>query len=656
NEMRERIERLIGPHLAPSWVGTFHAISARILRREAENLGVRRDFVIYDADDQLALIKKVMKGLNLSDKRFAPEAVRSYISRAKDQLIGPEEYAGRGGDFFERHVARVYTAYQQALVTNNALDFDDLIMQVADGFERVPSMLERYQERFQYILVDEYQDTNHAQYVLINRLAQRYRNLCVVGDDDQSIYAWRGADIMNILDFEKDYPEAMVVRLEQNYRSTQLILAAGNAVIRHNKGRKGKELWTHNAPGDRLTVIETLDERDEARMVARKAQDEVAQSDRRLRDIVVLYRTNAQSRALEDELRKAGLPHVIVGGLRFFERKEVKDVIAYLKVVANPRDSISFRRIVNTPSRGIGDASLDKLEAFALAEGLTLIEALLRADEAGLTPAARKTAQGLGQFLTELHHQHETWTVADVAKRIVEETGYLRDLELEAARSPDAEMRAQNVKELLAATEEFTDRVESPSTRTFLEEAALVTDFDRWDETMDRLTLMTLHNAKGLEFPVVFITGLEDGLFPIARTMESRDDLEEERRLFYVGITRAKERLYLSYATLRRRFGGVMPGIRSRFVDEVPDDLVEHNSTVRRTGGRRAMLVPDVEDEDDGWDGALRLTVGQRIRHPVWGVGRVLELSGTGDDLRATIRFDSATKKVMVRYAGLEAL
>ncbi|MEE2710354.1 MAG: UvrD-helicase domain-containing protein [Gemmatimonadota bacterium] len=666
-EMRERIDALLGDGRAPNWVGTFHAISTRILRREAENFGLNRYFVIYDGDDQLALIKRVMKELNLSDKQFAPEAIRSYISGAKDQLINPEDYADRGNNYFEQNVSRVYTAYQNALSDNNALDFDDLIMQLVVGFENVPSLLEHYQERFQFINVDEYQDTNHAQYRLINLLAKKYRNLCVVGDDDQSIYAWRGADIKNILEFEKDYPESKVVRLEQNYRSTKAILEVGNTVIKNNKGRTGKELWTENPPGDQVVVIETMDERDEGREVTKKIREEMDLSNRPLRDFTVLYRTNAQSRALEDELRRASMPYVIVGGLRFFERKEVKDILGYLKVIVNPRDSVSFRRIVNTPPRGLGNVSVEKIETFALAQGLNPIEGLVHSKEAGLTPSATRSAQALGTFLADLAERQETVAASEITEQVIKETSYLRELEIEAARSVEAETRAQNVRELLAAVEEFSERTDPPLVRVFLEEAALVSDFDRWDESVDRVTLMTLHNAKGLEFPFVFIAGMEDGLFPISRAMESQNDLEEERRLFYVGITRARERLYISYANLRRRFGGAMPGIQSRFLSEIPEELVEKLSTVRHPasswggggGDGDSFGYPQAQPQQREAStpfGSLRLAEGKKVRHPVWGDGQVMQINGSGSNMRATIRFGGVTKKVMVKYAALETI
>lgn len=672
-EMKKRIDELLGPGYIPEWVGTFHSLSSRLLRREAENLGFRRDFVIYDSDDQLALIKKIMKELNINEKQFAPEAVRSYISGAKDQLMLAEEYADRGNNFFEQRVARVYTAYEKALANSNAMDFDDLIMKLAVGYAQVPSMLERYQERFKYILVDEYQDTNHAQYEWINRLAKKYRNLCVVGDDDQSIYAWRGADIRNILDFEKDYPEAKIVRLEQNYRSTKLILDVSNAVIKNNKGRKGKELWTENDSGEKIILTETIDERDEARWIARKIRETQAEAGRPLRDFTLLYRTNAQSRALEDELRRAGMPYVIVGGLRFYERKEVKDVLAYLKVIANPRDSISFRRMINTPPRGIGNVSVERIETFALEHGLDLLEAVNRADEAGLKGAAARSAKTIGQFLSELHAGLDELSGGEIARRVIEGTGYLRDLEMEAAKNIEAETRAQNVKELLAAIEEATERnpeeQNGPGLAAFLEEVALVADIDKWDDSVDRITLMTLHNAKGLEFPIVFIAGMEDGLFPISRAMESPTDLEEERRLFYVGITRAEEQLYLTHANLRRRFGGAMPCLKSRFLDEVPEEFFEQESTVRKTTSWSGKGAPPQAPSASPFDnmptspqtvqtptGKVRIAEGQKVKHPIWGEGRILQVAGAGDNMRATIRFSSATKKVMLKYAALEMI
>ncbi len=671
-EMKDRIDRMLGQGDVPQWVGTFHSLSARILRREAEILGFRRDFVIYDGDDQLALIRRMMKDLEISDKRYSPEAVRSYISGAKDQLISPAEYKAQNSDFFEQQVvSRVYEAYQHALEDCNALDFDDLIMRLAIGYATHPDLLNRYQERFQYILVDEYQDTNRAQYEWINRLANKYRNLCVVGDDDQSIYAWRGADIRNILEFEKDYPEARVIRLEQNYRSTRLILKAGNEVIRNNKGRKGKELWTDNPAGEKIGLVETMDDRDEARWISRKIQEMRNGSGRVLRDFTLLYRTNAQSRTLEDELRRAGLPYVIVGGVRFYERKEVKDVLAYLKVLVNGRDVISFRRMVNTPARGIGAVSVSRVEQLAVARGTDYLEALYHAGEAGVSGKALRAAVELGEFLVRLRSRLAEISGAEAARRVLEKTGYLRELELEAAKNVEAETRVQNVNELMAALEEATERPEEGQSVSglgdFLEEVALVTDIDRWDESVDCVTLMTLHNAKGLEFPVVFITGMEDGLFPISRAMESPTDLEEERRLCYVGITRAREQLFLTHANLRRRFGGTQTSLRSRFVDEIPDDLVSRESTSRfysRSSWPQEEKASATPFEDDITTprtvdtpmGRVRISRGQDVKHPIWGKGRIIQVAGSGDDLRATIRFSDTTKKVIVKYAALEMI
>ncbi|MXY50700.1 MAG: AAA family ATPase [Gemmatimonadetes bacterium] len=671
-EMKERIDRMLGQGDVPQWVGTFHSLSARILRREAEILGFRRDFVIYDGEDQLALIRRMMKDLEISDKRYSPEAVRSYISGAKDQLLSPAEYKAQNTDYFEQQVvSRVYEAYQHALEDCNALDFDDLIMRLAIGYATHPDLLNRYQERFQYILVDEYQDTNRAQYEWINRLARKYRNLCVVGDDDQSIYAWRGADIRNILEFEKDYPEARVIRLEQNYRSTRLILKAGNEVIRNNKGRKGKELWTDNPGGEKIGLVETMDDRDEARWISRKIQEMRNDSNRVLRDFTLLYRTNAQSRTLEDELRRAGLPYVIVGGVRFFERKEVKDVLAYLKVLVNGRDAISFRRMVNTPARGIGAVSVSRVEQLAVERGMDYLEALYHAGEAGISGKAHRAAVELGEFLLRLRSRLAEISGAEAARRVLEKTGYLRALELEAAKNVESETRVQNVNELMAALEEATERPEEGQPVSglddFLEEVALVTDIDRWDESVDCVTLMTLHNAKGLEFPVVFITGMEDGLFPISRAMESPTDLEEERRLCYVGITRAREQLFLTHANLRRRFGGTQTSLRSRFIDEIPDDLVSRESTGRLYSRsswpqEEKVSVPPFEDDIttprtvETPMGRVRISQGQDVKHPIWGKGRIIQVAGSGDDLRATIRFSDTTKKVIVKYAALEMI
>ena len=673
-EMKDRIDRMLGHGDVPQWVGTFHSLSARILRREAETLGFRRDFVIYDGEDQLALIRRMMKDLEISEKRYSPEAVRSHISGAKDQLLSAVEYMdlAQNTAFFEKQVvSRVYEAYQRALEDSNAMDFDDLIMRLATGYRTHPKLLNRYQERFQYILVDEYQDTNRAQYEWINRLARKYRNLCVVGDDDQSIYAWRGADIRNILEFEKDYPEARVIRLEQNYRSTRLILKAGNEVIRNNKGRKGKELWTNNPGGEKIGLVETMDDRDEARWISRKIQEMRNGSGRVLRDFTLLYRTNAQSRTLEDELRRAGLPYVIVGGVRFFERKEVKDVLAYLKILVNGRDAISFRRMVNTPARGIGAVSVSRIEQLAVERGGDYLAALCHAGEAGVPGKAHHAAAELGRFLLRLRSLLSNISGAEAARRVLEKTGYLRKLELEAVKNVEAETRVQNVNELMAALEEATERPEEgkpvAGLGDFLEEVALVTDVDRWDESVDCVTLMTLHNAKGLEFPIVFITGMEDGLFPISRAMENPTDLEEERRLCYVGITRAREQLFLTRANLRRRFGGTQTALRSRFIDEIPDGLVYRESTNRHYS--RSSWQKDEKSTADPVQeditsprfvqtpmGRVRISRGQNVKHPVWGKGRIIQVAGSGDDLRATIRFSDTTKKVIVKYAALEMI
>lgn len=678
-EMKDRIDRILCQGNVPQWVGTFHTLSTWILRREAETLGFRRDFVIYDREDQLALIRRVMKDLGISDKRYAPKAVRSHISGAKDQLISASEYRDQYKDYFDQKVvSQVYAAYQHVLKDCNALDFDDLIMRLAIGFETQPEMLNRYQERFQYILVDEYQDTNRAQYEWINRLARKNRNLCVVGDDDQSIYAWRGADIRNILEFEKDYPEARVVRLEQNYRSTGLILKAGNAVIRNNTGRKGKELWTENPSGEKIGLVETLDDRDESRWISQKIQEIRTRTGRVLRDFTVLYRTNAQSRTLEDELRRAGLPYVIVGGVRFYERKEVKDVLAYLKILVNGRDAISFRRMVNTPTRGLGAVSVGRIEQLAIERGIDYVEALNLAGEAGVSSKAARAASDLGGFLLWLRSRLGEISGAEAIKSVLDKTGYLRELEIKAIENIEAEVGVQNVNELMAALEEATERPEEGqlivSLDDFLEEVALVTDIDRWDDSVDCVTLMTLHNAKGLEFPVVFISGMEDGLFPLSRSLDSTEDMEEERRLFYVGITRAQKQVFLTCAkyrrtrsNLQRMYSDAIDSRKSRFIDEIPDELISRESTSRfysRSSWQQDDKSSNTPFEDDITSprivqtpmGRMRISRGQDVKHPVWGKGRIIQVAGSGDDLRATIRFSDTIKKVIVKYAALEMI
>jgi len=661
-EMKNRVLELLDREGVGIQMGTFHSICARILRREGHRLGYERSFTIYDEADQLSLIKQVQEELGIPAGRFSPKGFRARIEGAKHNLMTPGMFEEQALDDYEKKAALVYQRYQKALESQNAMDFGDLINKVVFLFQMHPRILARYQERFQYVLVDEYQDTNHAQYMLVNLLASRHRNLCVVGDDDQSIYGWRGADIGNILSFEKDYPDACVVKLEQNYRSTQNILTAAGHVVAYNRGRKEKTLWTEQGSGQSLTLLEALDERTEALTVLDKIQSERSGQGRELADMAVLYRINAQSRNFEDQLRRAGLPYVIVGGVRFYERKEVKDILAYLRVLANPADAISLRRIINVPRRGIGPTNLGKLEDLAAKKGTSLLQAVRMAADADDLPAGLrgKLAEFYGLF-DSLADRLDKMEVSEVVQEVIDRTGYLQELIAEG--TVEAQTRAENVRELVAAAEEFAMRHEGAALIDFLEEVTLLTSVDTWDTSANAVTLMTLHSAKGLEFPVVFIVGLEEGLFPLSRAMESPQELEEERRLMYVGMTRAKEKLYLSRAHWRRRWGGGMGTLPSRFLEEIPPELIEAEgyglgdlaaAGSGRTAGERRTTRREY-DEDDEF--APRVCIGSVVRHPTFGIGRVMELSGYADDLKLTISFGGQTpKKILAKYAQLEIL
>lgn len=633
-EMKSRVAKLLGRKVDGLWIGTFHSICARILRKEGHRLGYGRDFTIYDEDDRITLLRRCMNELAIPERKVPPTAVASRISGAKDQLVGPAEYQDQAHDFFEKNVARIYTLYQEKLLNCQACDFDDLIFKTVQLFQEHPQVLAAYSQRFRHILVDEYQDTNHAQYMLVKLLSQQHRQLCVVGDDDQSIYGFRGADIRNILEFEEDFPEARVIKLEQNYRSTMTILECANAVVANNLGRKGKNLWTQNPPGDPVTLTEAYDERDEAQKVCRllKARPR-GQS---LRSHVILYRTNAQSRALEDALRRDSLPYVIVGGIKFYERREVKDILAYLKVAVNPEDEISLRRIINVPNRGIGEASVMRLESFARESRLSIYQSLEQREAVpGLGPGVR---QALGAFKTLIDTIRTSARESDAeetAKQVIATTGYLEYLKEQYSDPEEQQSRLENVYELVSAADDFCQRSEDKSLSAFLAEVSLIADIDRWNEETEAVTLMTMHNAKGLEFDHVHIVGLEDGLLPHSASLESQDELEEERRLFYVAITRARKSLDLFYARARRRYGGLLPSVPSRFLAELPAEFIRVAATGRSP--------EDLADE------VVRPRVrGVRVRHPVWGLGTVLEAEGEGEDMKLTILFSGGMKKKVV--------
>ncbi|MEQ8328971.1 MAG: UvrD-helicase domain-containing protein [Longimicrobiales bacterium] len=686
-EMRERIARLLGSEPRGMWVGTFHALGARILRRHADRLGWDRTFSIFDAEQSLRLVKSVEEQVGLDPKRWSPKAMRSEMSNAKNQLITAEQFVADADgtfDLFVRNVARVFPAYQKALADQNAFDFDDLLMKPVELFEQAPPILEMYRNRFAFVLVDEYQDTNRAQFRFVELLAADHGNLMVVGDDDQSIYGWRGADIRNILDFETSFPGAEVVRLEQNYRSSRTILDAANAVIAENVNRKGKTLRTERAGGDRITLTETFDENDEGRWIVGDIQSRFDGDPSRVyRDFAVLYRTNAQARALEDAFRREGVPYQVVGSVRFYERREIQDVLGYLRLISNPRDAGAFQRVVNYPRRGIGSASQERLALWAREAGLTLLEAAARADEAPDVP--KGGVRGFTRFaeLIQRYSLRATQAgVGELLEELVEELDLVRHLHDEG---PEGEDRARNVAELVAGALDFdadlaeTLGAEDVDTFTeldlFLQQVALVADVDRLDPDADTVTLMTLHNAKGLEFPVVYIAGLEDGLFPLSRAFDDPATLEEERRLFYVGITRAEDTLSLSWARQRRRAGDFTYGTLSSFLEGVPDELVDERrserlrlmsqSTPHHRGSRGRRRPADRDDEpsyepDYASDEVLnqdgpRYVKGERVVHQTFGSGSVVEISGFGRDLKVTVDFDDAgRKRLLVRYAGLE--
>jgi DNA helicase II / ATP-dependent DNA helicase PcrA len=647
-EMAQRVEGLLGTRVAKAmWILTFHSSCARILRREHNHLGLPSTFSIYDEGDTERVIAMVLRDLNIDPKRFPPRAMAAAIGKAKDHLIGPAEFEREAGNFYEATVAKVYTEYERRLRAAGAVDFDDLITETAGLFRDHRQVLEHYQERFRYILIDEYQDTNRAQYHLVNLLAKKYRNICVVGDADQGVYSWRGATIQNLLDFERDYPDAEVFLMEQNYRSTQNILAIANALIEHNVQRKPKSLWTEGAGGELAVRYRAENGHEEAGFVAQEIERLVESEGSRYGDVTVFYRTNAQSRVLEDIFMRAGISYRVVGGVRFYERREVKDVLAYLRLLVNPQDVVSARRVINTPKRGIGDATVSALEAFARDQEITFLEACHQVDQIGsLGSRARGAVFGFVQVMETLQ---ETASSGASPSRLVdavgEESGYIAELESE--RTVEAEGRIENIKELSGVAAEFEARLPDGGLSDFLEQVALVTEQDEYDEEASSVTLMTLHNAKGLEFPVVFIVGLEDGVFPHYRSMTDSAQLEEERRLMYVGVTRARERLYLCNAWSRSLWGSTSYNPPSRFLSEIPSDLLR-------------MLEPATQGRSGRGNGGregIQVNPGDTVIHDKWGEGVVLSVSGRGSDARATIAFGEVGEKhLILAYAPLSKL
>ncbi len=572
-EMRERVDRLVEEHAEEIWVSTFHSCCARILRRDIDKIGFDRSFVIYDYPDQQTVVKDCLRELNINDKNFPPKSVLEMIGKAKDELIEPSTYSSMyGGDFKMGKVAQIYGLYQKKLRQNNALDFDDIIMYTIKVFLDNPQILEYYQRKFKYILVDEYQDTNTAQYSLISLLAQKSKNLCVVGDDDQCVYRWRGANIRNILDFEKEFKGCKVIKLEQNYRSTRTILNAANGVIQNNTGRKAKSLWTDNPEGNSIHLYQGINEHDEAAFISGQIKRLSETDGRSYKDFAVLYRVNAQSRVIEDMLMKEGIPYKIVGGLRFYDRKEIKDIIAYLRVIQNPADNISLKRIINVPKRGIGETTVSKAEEIANRRGCSIFAVISSAGEISELQRAAAKLHNFELLISRFRAMKESMRVSDIIEEIGIQSGILKELEQED--TPESRTRIENIRELISVALEFEQREDTESTlEGFLENISLVADIDSVDPEADNIMLMTLHSAKGLEFPVVFIAGLEEGVFPGYRAMVDEAEVEEERRLCYVGITRAREKLFMTNAHSRTLFGNTTYNKASRFIKEIPGHL-----------------------------------------------------------------------------------
>ena len=675
-EMKTRLANLLGTISEKMWVMTFHAACVRILHREISSLGYTSNFAIYDSQDQLVLLRAICKEMNLDEKKFAPKKIQNAISRYKCKLQTPNKAKKISNDFFEKKNIEVYEIYQRRLQENNALDFDDLIMLTVRLFQEQPQVLEKYQERFRYIMVDEYQDTNHAQYALVNILAKKYQNLCVVGDDDQSIYGFRAADIRNILDFERDYPEARVIKLEQNYRSTQLILDAANEVITHNLGRKAKKLWTENSVGEPIVCFTADNEGDEAAFVVEKVEELKGQG-ANYGDCAVLMRTNAQSRTLEEWLIRTGIPYKLIGGVKFYERKEIKDILAYLRFLVNPYDGVSLKRIINEPRRGIGEVTVKKIEDYSWDKGISIYQALLEYENLGLVGKTAKAVEGFINLLESFRQSLEKLTVTELTKKILAETGYWAQLKRE--HSPEAESRKENLQEFLTKTLEYDQFAEESSLGDFLSQVALVTDLDNLQEKDEAVVVMTMHSAKGLEFPHVFLIGMEEGIFPHYRAFYDSQELEEERRLCYVAMTRAQERLYLVNARERYLYGRKNMNQSSRFLEEVPPQLcIQYKrpgffeTTPAYTVGTNVVAggtVTSATKVKQG-DRQVERQIGEQVRrkgqifmlgdkvfHQKWGEGVIVSTKGQGSEIELSIAFpEQGIKTVLAKYAPLRKL
>ncbi len=699
NEMQERVEALVGDDARGMWVGTFHSSFARLLRMEGDKIGYSEDFSIYDTADSKRLIRQQMKGRNLDTDVVKPRSVQRMISSAKNEMIDPQEYAELARGDQQEIVAEVYPAYERALKQANALDFDDLLLKPIELFEQHEDVLEKYQRRWQYVHIDEYQDTNQAQYVLARKLSGRHKNLCVVGDDAQSIYAFRGADITNILNFDNDYPDATTIRLERNYRSTENIIRLADSIIEENDDQIEKSLWTDNAEGEYVALMEALSEKDEAQKIERRVRDLHLRDGMEYGDFAVLYRTNAQSRAIEEALRKENVPYRVIGGTSFYERKEIKDVLAYLKLLVNPNDTASLQRVINYPTRGIGDKTQARLQRYAQQHNLSLWQAVERVEE--IETLGTRAERAVGKFrrlIARYASKVGTGSVPadELARDLIQDAGLLSELRKEHTR--ENLQRWENVQELISALAEYVESTEDATISTFLQEVALMTDQDEAEEGDDKVTLMTLHAAKGTEFPVVFVAGLEEGLFPLEQATQEKAELEEERRLFYVGVTRAEERLYLSWARSRYRYGEQTSNTRSRFLEEVDSDVVRteaggeleqqtdrfsaeegpsadydemdphyYRQDLSGDGGATGSSdgLRRIESTDGGGgrrvvydEGHGEIVPGAQVEHQKFGRGKVQSLEGEGDKATAVVFFgsDVGNKKLKLKYANLRVI
>ncbi len=687
-EMRERVERLLGRSARGAWISTFHSACARILRQHIELLGFRKNFVIYDEQDQERHLKNVMRELELDFRMFHPKAFQSAIDHLKNEGITPDQYHPSPFNIFQKRLALVYQRYQEDLHRNNGLDFGDLLLFVKILFKRFPEVLKTYQTLCRYVMVDEFQDTNLIQYHLIKQIVADHQNLCVVGDDDQSIYRWRGAEVGNILNFEKDFSNAKVITLEQNYRSTQNILQAANHMVRQNRMRKEKALWTENLEGDPLTLYVAEDEKDEARFIVQKIEEWIQSSSKGIktyRDIAVFYRINAQSRAIEEELVKNRIPYTVVGGLKFYERKEIKDILAYLRLITNTSDGLSLKRILNVPPRGIGEKTIEKLEGFSRGKGISLYEGMKQSlKEEWLSSSIRTKIEDFIQMVEEMKEEAKTLSLSGLTLNLLRRTGYLQRLKEES--TDEAYSRLENIEELINVMTEYEKSDEEVSIESFLDKVSLVTDVDLYEDKGNRVSLMTLHCAKGLEFPVVFIVGVEEGLLPHYRRGEEIEDMEEERRLFYVGITRSKEKIFLSRAERRSTFGIGRANLPSRFLEDLPMELIQFEERPQsgktlfpeepigvlyqehRIGYEREfqeerefpenrVLTDSMKEVTWIPEGFIPLQIGMKVRHPKFGEGRVHSIEGMDGDQKATIFFQTVgSKRLKVRYARLEIL